>query len=175
MTTPSLAIIPLERIRLQTTRDELPDGVRLQMDEATTHRLRMAKAVERVILEIPVPEPLEGTMQLLEQLLGAAIMARVAADAMAAPAIQRRRPTHPGAVFGGAEQAAQMAYQAFRVELGQSWPVKQWTETLRAIAIAASEEGAWELLAIVGDGLEGDAGSVEWWDAVVHVTGLWGP
>jgi hypothetical protein len=174
MTTPALALVPLARINLNTTTEEDIDGVRRRMDPAQHHELDMAEALERVVARVAIPRSLDGTMQLLTALLDTAVMARVAANAMAAPAIQRRRPTHPGHAFGAAENAAQLAAQAYRAQLRDTWPVTEWCQTLSQVALVAAREGAWGLLGIVGEGLQGAPGSLEWWDAVVHVSGLWG-
>jgi len=175
MTNPVLAIVPLNKITLQITNEEdAVLGDLRRRDPVAAHQLDMAEALERVVREVAIPRPLDGTMQALSTLLDHAVMARIAANAMAAPAIQRRRPTHPGRAFGAAEDAAQKAAHAYRGMLRDAWPVTQWSEALRLIAVIAAREGAWELLAVVAEGLQGDPGSVEWWDAVVHCANLWG-
>jgi hypothetical protein len=104
--------------------------------------------------------------------MDAAITMRAIADGLSRPLYQRR-PVQPGEAWTQAETAAQSADQSYRLLLADSWPVHEWQEALRVIARAAADEGAWQLLGVVGDGLEGGPGSESWWDAVVRVSGLW--
>lgn len=173
MASSPLALVPVERIHLQTTNEDIPEDVRRRLDPDAHHQLRMAQATERVIAMVPIPEPLDGVQQALTALLDTAIAARATADMLAQP-LRLRRPVHPGASWSAAENAAQSAAQAYKVELAQSWPVAEWSDALTAIARVAAQEGAWELLGWVVRGLEQNAGSVEWWDAVLHIEGLWG-
>lgn len=173
-THPSLSIVPLERVALSTTQDEeIPDEVRRRLDPVASHALRMAEACERVVASVAIPAKLDGTEQLLTGMLDHAVQGRRIADFLSAPA-RTRRPVHPGPTWAAAENAAQMAFYSFRTELGASWPVTQWTHALEAVARVAAVEGAWDVLEVAADGLRADAGSLEWWDAVLYVQGLWG-
>jgi hypothetical protein len=170
----SLSIVPAHTDPGEVAAEEdTPIQVRERLDPKAAHQLSMAEAQERVIRAVGIPRYLPLALQGLTLLLDGALAARQAADALNVP-LRTRRPVHPGQAWAHLENAAQHAMQAYKVQLGESWPVERWQVCLTSIAEAAARERAWTMLQPIADGLAADSGSPEWWDAVILVTGMWG-
>jgi hypothetical protein len=174
MATPDiLSLVPIERINMRAA-EAVPDELRETLGDTQRHLLQQAEAIERVVAQIPIPQPLRGTQARLTALLDQALWARSIADTMLAPLASGRRQVQPGPSLGMAENTAQYALQLFRAELVDQWPVTMWNDTLVAICQCGATEGAWELVGNVAEGLAGAPGSADWWHACLYIDGLWG-
>lgn len=153
----------------EDTPDE--DDPRRRFDPAP-HALAMAQATRRVIAAIALPPAMPHAQRVLTGLLHAALQARIVAAALSQP-LDLRTPVLPGEAWSHAENAAQHAHRAYLAQLAAEWPVDRWQDALIAIAQLGAREGAWELVEAVVEGLHGGPGSVQWWEAVLHVEQLW--